>query len=138
MITRIGAYGVIRDSQGLLLCRLSEQVRTHRGWWTLPGGGLEFGEHPEEGMVREVEEETGLLVRPTALLGIHSFTIEGDAEDFHSIQIVYGAEIIGGRLRYEQDGTTDMCQWHNQGSLNSIPVVELVTRAMEYAARVDP
>lgn len=132
MITRIGAYGVIEDSGQILLCRISDQVGKHQGWWTLPGGGIDFGEHPEQGMIREVEEETGLIVRATSLLGINSFTIDGESDQFHSIQIVYGAEVVGGTLRYELDGTTDMCQWHEQNALTDLPVVELVNKAVGY------
>ncbi len=123
---------MIQDGADVLLCRLSAHVRKYNGWWTLPGGGLDFGEHPEKGMIREVEEETGLIVQATSLLGINSFTIKGDVDDFHSIQIIYGAEIVGGELRYEEDGTTDMCQWHNQDSLNSLSTVELVEKAIAY------
>ena len=83
-------------------------------------------------MIREVEEETGLLVRATSLLGINSFTIEGEVDHFHSVQIVYGAEVIGGTLRYELDGTTDMCQWHQQDALRDLPIVELVSKAVDY------
>jgi 8-oxo-dGTP pyrophosphatase MutT (NUDIX family) len=101
-------------------------------FYCLPGGGLEFGEHPEEGMVREVEEETGLLVRPASLLGINSFTIAGDSQDFHSLQIVYSAEILGGELRHEQDGTTDMCEWYHKDAFHGLSVVELVEFAMKY------
>ncbi|MBO6558812.1 MAG: NUDIX domain-containing protein [Pseudomonadales bacterium] len=132
-VTRIGSYGVIEDGGKMLLCRLSENVRKYQGWWTLPGGGLEFGEHPEEGMIREVEEETGLIVRATSLLGINSFTIAGEQDDFHSIQIIYSTEVVGGELRNEIDGTTDLCQWHAPDSLESISVVELVERAIEYS-----
>ena len=41
--------------------------------WGLPGGGLEYGEHPEEAVVREVREETGLNVSIEKLLLIDSW-----------------------------------------------------------------
>lgn len=133
--TRIGAYGLIQDGTGVLLCRLSAQVMRSQGSWTLPGGGIEFGEHPEEAMVREVEEETGLVVRATSLLGINSFTIAGEFDDFQGIQIVYEAEVLGGNLRNEIEGTTDLCQWHRQDTIESLSVVELVEKAMEFLPR---
>ena len=71
-------------------------------------------------------------MQTTGLLGISSFTIHGETDDFHSIQIVYGAEVIGGELRNEVDGTTDLCQWHSPESRQSISVVELVEKAIEY------
>jgi 8-oxo-dGTP pyrophosphatase MutT (NUDIX family) len=51
-------------------------------WWFTPGGGLEPGESPREGAVREVLEETGLQLHPDALVGpVHAevaeFALEG-------------------------------------------------------------
>lgn len=57
--TRAGSRAVIvRD--GMIL--LSHETVT--GWYLVPGGGMEAGETPEECCVREVEEETGYIVRP--------------------------------------------------------------------------
>ena len=44
------------------------------GSWTLPGGGLDFGEDPEAGALRELGEETGLEGEVRGLLGVHSNT----------------------------------------------------------------
>jgi 8-oxo-dGTP pyrophosphatase MutT (NUDIX family) len=120
--TRIGAYAVLRKDANILLCHL-----TTSGRWTLPGGGIEPGEGPQQAMIREVTEETGLEVMPTALLGANCFTLREDSSNhFHNVQIVYTAAIIGGNLRFEIDGTTDMCQWHPIDEVNKLEVVELV------------
>jgi 8-oxo-dGTP diphosphatase len=129
-ITRIGAYGIVRDNDHILLCRLSPEVVSHQGMWTLPGGGLDFGEHPEQGLVREVMEETGFEVRPANLLGINSMTRDDEVEAFQSIQIIYQAEITGGALRFEEQGTTDMCEWHALDSVADLQVVGLVRAAL--------
>jgi 8-oxo-dGTP diphosphatase len=128
-VTRIAAYGLVTDNDRLLLCRLSDQV-PEAGRWTLPGGGIEFGEHPEEAMVREVEEETGLIVAPVSLAGINSFTHDVPDRAFHGIRIIYLAKPIGGALRNEKDGTTDLCQWHRIDTLGKLPVVDLVEAAL--------
>jgi ADP-ribose pyrophosphatase YjhB (NUDIX family) len=64
----IGVFAIIFDSQQrVLLCH-----RRDRDIWNLPGGGLESGEAPWEGVVREVLEETGLCVKVEKLQGIYS------------------------------------------------------------------
>ena len=57
--TRTGCRAVILREGKILLSH-----ETGTGWWLVPGGGLEQGETPEECCIREVEEETGLLVKP--------------------------------------------------------------------------
>ena len=57
--TREGSRAVIIEDGKILL---SHELNS--GWWLIPGGGLEDGETPEECVIREVEEETGLRVRP--------------------------------------------------------------------------
>lgn len=57
--TRTGCRAVILREGKILLSH-----ETGTGWWLVPGGGLEPGETPEECCIREVEEETGVLVKP--------------------------------------------------------------------------
>lgn len=135
--TRIASYGIVLDGDQILLCRLSAEVPSHVGRWTLPGGGLEFGEHPEVAMVREVMEETGFDVRPASLLGIDSYTLERPEGAFQGIRVIYTTEVVGGTLRHELSGTTDMCQWHPLAAVAKLPVVDLVTAAMRMHSSLD-
>ena len=57
-----------RDGKVLLTKR---GIDPRRGYWDLPGGFLEEGEEPLEGLAREFREETGLAVRPLEWLGTH-------------------------------------------------------------------
>jgi 8-oxo-dGTP diphosphatase len=136
-VTRISAYALLIERDHLLLCRLSGDM-LHAGMWTLPGGGIEFGEDPEAAMIREVEEETGLRVSAAGLAGIHSFTHDTPGRSFHGIRIVYYADVIDGVLRYEQDGTTDMCRWHALDTLETLGLVELVEAALPMLRRGAP
>lgn len=127
-VTRVGAYGLVVSDDRILLCRLSDQVRRFAGQWTLPGGGVEFGEDPAEGMVREVFEETGLEVQPSGIADINS--ISGELRDrnlfYHSIRIVYYTALLGGTLTHEEDGTTDRCAWYTRDQVNGLELVDLV------------
>lgn len=68
---QVFAAAVIFDqNQNILLVKVTYQ-KIHP--WGLPGGGLEYGEHPEEAVVREVREETGLIVDVEKLLLVDSW-----------------------------------------------------------------
>ncbi|MCR5685483.1 MAG: serine hydrolase [Lachnospiraceae bacterium] len=64
---RFENYTKTRDGSRAIIVQDGKILLTHElnsGWWLIPGGGMEEGETPEECVIREVEEETGYLVRP--------------------------------------------------------------------------
>jgi len=123
--TRIAAYAImIRDKQ-ILLCRISDRVPESKGKWTLPGGGIEFGEHPDTAVVREVYEETGLTIKTKAILCIDSFLLDRPNKRHHGIRILYSVSITGGNLRNETHGSTDRAEWFPISEALELPLVEL-------------
>ena len=89
---------VVRDGRVLLGKR---GISPFFGQWDVPGGFLEPWEHPAEGVVRELREETGLDVRPTELLGVWIDTY-GPGGDY-TLNFYYVAEIVGGEPRADDD-----------------------------------
>lgn len=112
--TRVAAYAIIVQDDEMLFCRLSSRVPQAEGKWTLPGGGIEFGEDPQDTVVREVQEETGLTVRIDGLAGVDSMVVGPRHARQHNLRILYFASVTSGTLRNETDGTTDMCKWWNR------------------------
>lgn len=85
----IGAFAVILNEDGsVLLCH-----RRDMDAWNLPGGGLEIGELPNECVVREVREETGLEVVIDHLIGIYG------KSDRNELVFTFLCRIVGGQLR---------------------------------------
>ena len=129
MDLRVAAYAVIADERGLLLAHWNELGRTG---WTLPGGGIEPGEAPAHAVVREVDEETGYAVVVDELLGIDSRVVSPErrlapsTEPLHVLRIVYRAHTVGGALRDELAGTTDMAAWFSLGEVDDLERISLV------------
>lgn len=129
---RISSYALLLQDDRLLLCRISGS-NPSAGEWTLPGGGIDFGERPEDACRREVREETGLKVELTGLATVDSQTFHYPDRSLQTIRIIYSAKVIGGVLTPELDGSTDMCEWFTREEIESLPVVPLVTIATELA-----
>lgn len=139
-VTRVAAYALCVDrAERILLARLT-YPEIKAGWWTLPGGGLGFGETPSEAVLRELTEETGLTGEIESLSGVESWVRRGPvagviADDFHAIQIIYRVRVTGGNLTNERDGSTDEAAWFSRAELAGIPVVELVEAGLRLLDR---
>ncbi len=102
-----------------------------KGYWSLPGGVLETGETLEEGMIREVREETGLEVKPVKVIEIFERIIRDaqGAAEYHYVLIDYICRVKGGSLRAADDASR--VAWVPRGKLcmyeitaGTLPVIE--------------
>jgi len=102
----VGCSAIIFDSaRGRLLL----QRRSDNGRWGLPGGRIEPGESAEEACAREVEEEMGLQVRVTRLIGVytspHRLVAYADGNHYQLISLSFEAEVVSGELRLSDETT---------------------------------
>jgi 8-oxo-dGTP diphosphatase len=133
--TRVAAYALVVDNGKLLLVRITPGY-TAAGQWTLPGGGLNFGEDPTDAVRRELTEETGYAGEITSLAFVASWA-RGPLPElgwgaYHGIQIVYEMRIVGGELRHELDESTDMAAWVALDQVRELPIVELVEHGLAH------
>ncbi|MGC5028828.1 NUDIX hydrolase [Micromonospora sp. DT229] len=129
---RVGAYGVLRDPEGrVLLVRGSERA-DFPGVWSLPGGGLEHAEHPAQAVLREVAEETGLVVEVAGLRSVVADVVPypdlGVA--LHTDRVLFELTAVGGTLRAERDGTTDLARWLAPQEAAGLPLLPFTAEAL--------
>lgn len=69
----VALKGLIFCNEEFLVIQRSNKSRGEIYYWELPGGRMEFGEEPEETLLREVKEETGLRIEPICPLNLWTF-----------------------------------------------------------------
>ncbi|MFF0613241.1 NUDIX hydrolase [Nocardia tengchongensis] len=96
---KVAVSALVRNDRGQVLMI----HRTDNGKASIPGGGMEFGETPSQAVVREVEEETGIDVVVTGLIGIFSdpehVIAYDDGEVRQEFSICFTADPVRGNLR---------------------------------------
>jgi len=104
-----------------------------KGYWSLPGGIVETGEKLEEGIRREVAEETGLEVEPYLVFEIFERVIP-DAEgkpEYHYVLVDY----LCRRLRGEPAAASDVSRvaWVEEHNLAQYRLTEGTLEVIERA-----
>ena len=101
------------DNGRVLLAR-----RAHppfEGFWDIPGGFLDEGEDPLDGLRRELKEETGLEVEPERFLGIWMDRYGGDSTAEATLNLYWTARVVGGDAAPADD--VSELRWFNRDEL---------------------
>ncbi|MDD2806351.1 MAG: 8-oxo-dGTP diphosphatase [Elusimicrobiales bacterium] len=93
---------VRRRGRTLMLHRVKKPDDVHEGKWNGLGGKFEPGESPEECVIREVREESGLEIRRPKLKGVLTFPDFDKREDWYVF--VFTAGVFTGRLLDSPEG----------------------------------
>lgn len=97
------ASAIVTNTRGQILLHR----RSDNQLWALPGGTMEIGESIGQTVVREVQEETGLLVEPQSIVGIYSnpkHVIEyTNGEIRQEFSLCFTCSILGGELRKSEE-----------------------------------
>jgi 8-oxo-dGTP diphosphatase len=117
-VRRIAAYAVVArrgpdgDREEFLLVRNSDRSGTP-GVWSLPGGGVDHGEHPNDTAIRETAAETGLSIALTGLRDVQADmrALPHRGVTIHTDRLIYSGRVRGGCLRERHDQSTDLVRW---------------------------
>jgi 8-oxo-dGTP diphosphatase len=114
----VGVGAVVIDGTKVLLVRRGQEPL--KGEWSLPGGALELGETLQQGVVREVLEETGLVVVPGGIIEILDRITRDEASGrvrYHYVLIDFVCHVTGGTLCGASDA--EEVRWVEHGQLQS-------------------
>ncbi len=138
----VGVGGVIIDRRQTLLIRRGSEPLL--GEWSIPGGTLEIGESLEEGVARELLEETGIKVRVLQLIEVFDRIYTGDTSRsaqqkkrprFHYVIADYLCERLGGEPRAGSDVTE--VAFAREEELARFHLTETATRILKKAFAMD-
>src|SRR6266581_1649094 len=138
----VGIGGVIIDQGRTLLIRRGSEPLL--GEWSIPGGTLELGESLQEGVTRELLEETGIEVRVLELIEVFDriFLTDGAATGvevkrprFHFVIVDYLCERIGGEPRAGGDVTE--VAFAREDEFAKFHLTETATRILKKAFAMD-
>jgi len=89
------------DGSRVLLARRA--IEPFKGFWDIPGGFLEEGEDPRDGLRRELREETGLEVEPERFLGVWMDRYGGDSTAEATLNLYWTARVVSGNASPDDD-----------------------------------
>jgi 8-oxo-dGTP pyrophosphatase MutT (NUDIX family) len=118
------ASAIVVDAEGRLLLHR----RQDNNMWALPGGKMELGETVAGCAVREVQEETGLKVEVTAIVGIytdpkHVFAYD-DGEVRQEFSVCFATRIIGGSVTVSDESFE--VAFHSPEAVAELPMVDSI------------
>lgn len=111
----IAVGALIRKNNQVLLVK--RKIKPYQGFWQLPAGFVEYGEHPQTALKREVKEETGLDVEKSSFHSLYQ--IKDDPRAPRHLFLLYQVTPLSGSLETDRNENSDIA-WH---SLDNLPPI---------------
>lgn len=108
----VGGGVLIFNKKGeVLLIKRGKKSKNEIGWWTKPGGAVDYGETAIKAMEREINEETGIKIKIWGLLPYTDHLILKEKQ--HWVAINFLADIISGKLKIMEPEKCEEMKWFN-------------------------
>jgi len=109
-----GIHVLIKKGDQYLVIRRSEADDEDKGAWDLPGGGIDFGEQPQEAAQRETKEEAGVDIKVGQAISYLAIPYKG----MWSIEFIVEGEYLSGEVKLSEEH--DDYKWVLKEELTSI------------------
>lgn len=116
---------IINDNNEILLLKRSQKNRNDAGFWTCPGGAVEWFENTEEAVIREAKEEVGLDVEVVRLLKFSNM-INQETQS-HWVGVQYLCRVVSGEPVNVESDVHEEVKWFSLDDLPeklTIPVID--------------
>ena len=107
---------IINDEGEFSLQKRGSASKNEAGFWSKPGGAVEYGEKVEGAVIREIKEELGIDIELVKLMGFTNHIIE--SENQHWISFNFLAKIVGGTPKNLEPNKIEEVRWFK---LNELP-----------------
>jgi ADP-ribose pyrophosphatase YjhB (NUDIX family) len=124
----VGVGAVVFEAGRVLLVRRGREPL--KGHWSLPGGLVELGEELLDAVIREVREETGLVVEPIELIEVvNRIHREEKRVRYHYVIADYLCRVTDGVLRASSDA--DAVRWVDRSEWDALGLDPVAVRVIE-------
>jgi len=107
--------GVILYRDGKIL--MGKRINSHAPKFSIPGGHLEVGETFEESAIREVKEETGILIRNPKVIAVTNNLETYEQEKLHYVSVILLATDFSGEAKTNEPNKCEAWNWYNPNNL---------------------
>ncbi len=123
---RVRVNGILIQDQKLLMVK--HRMGNGKILWSVPGGGMHYGQDASENLIREFSEETGLKVEIKEYLFVHEYL----KPPLHAMEHFFRVKEIDGIMELGMDPELDQnsqllqeIRWMNLNELRSLPKLTL-------------
>ncbi|EGW38858.1 NUDIX domain-containing protein [Desulfosporosinus sp. OT] len=119
----LGVGGVLWHNGKVLLVQRAHNPG--KGMWTIPGGYVDQEESIWEAVIREIQEETGIIAKPLSIIGLRDRPVER-----HDTYIIFLMQFLGGSLQAQPEEVSDL-GFFTLEECRALPIPSLTLSALE-------